>query len=882
MGLFDDLMPAGDSGQPSPARQPRLPSLDPLARDYVIKTVLGEAANEPEDGQAAVAAVIRNRRETGKYGPNALNVVLAPGQFEPWMTADGRRRMQQYNSEHPAYQKAGTLVDRVFEEGYDPTNGATHFFAPAAQAALGRNVPKWATGEPTVIGGHNFYAPEGRSRISEVSSQSRQPAQPIGLFNDLLPSGAGGRSPEVGPDSSPAADTGGRFTDNAGTNFRVAREGAAAPVGKMEAFGKGLARGVTFNFIDELNAMARAGGLDPNDADGINAAIGLIKGGYRLATGDKDADATYRAEVSKQRADQENAQSQQPGMSLAGELGGALATIPFSGGAAAATLPARAAQGARVGAAYGALSGAGEGTDLQSRATGGLVGGATGAALGTIAPVAVEGVLQGARGIAAPFGQAAQMVRGIRDPEAEAARRVTGALQRDASVAGGPAGISPADFVASRNAGGPAAIMDLGGETTRGLARSAANTSPEGRQALNKAINDRFESQSERVAGWLDQTFGSSNTGATREALQTAARNANQPAYSNAFAQGRAGIWDQDLAELSRAPIMQDAIKAATKQAQNRSAPDVGKGGNLAERWVSPSGKPTLEFWDLVKRQIDQEINVAKRAGRSEDVMEATKIKDLLVSGKLDQAVPSYAAARQGAARFFGANDALEAGEKFLTSNAPLNDARRALGQMSQPERDLFREGFVQTLVSKIEATGDRRNVLNSIAQSPKAQQQIEMVMGPQKAREFESMLRVEGVMDLARGAVQGNSTTARQLTELGLAGGAYGLGTGGNVLDPNPTAIMNAALVWGAAKGKGAIDKRVAQKVAEMLASNDPGVLRKGIQIVSRNQSALNSLRAFDTSVARSGTQQAPGLPAIQSMGIGRAENDQPQVSGP
>ena len=39
----------------------------------------------------------------------------------------------------------------------DPTGGATHFYAPAAQAQLGREPPAWATGVPTVIGGHNFY-----------------------------------------------------------------------------------------------------------------------------------------------------------------------------------------------------------------------------------------------------------------------------------------------------------------------------------------------------------------------------------------------------------------------------------------------------------------------------------------------------------------------------------------------------------------------------------------------------------------------------------------------------------------------------------------------------------------------------------------------------
>lgn len=869
MGLFDDLVPSGGDGGPPAAlrftvtpneRQPRgIRNNNPgnIEDGSFARSLPGYAGSDgrfaryetPEAGQGAMDRLLESYGKRGFNTPASIINRWAP----------------------PTDKNPTDTYSRYVAEGVggDPT-AQLDMSDPNVRRIVAERITQFENGQ---------RAP-AQQRSTEVSAQSRQP---IGLFNDLVPVNPPSSQATSPPESSPPAGSGGRFTDTAGENFRTAREGVSPGVAtKAEALGKGAARAATFNFLDELNALARAGGLDPNDADGINAAIGLIRGGYKVATGDQDAQETYRAEVSKQRADTERVQEQQPGASLAGEVGGIAATLPFGVGRAAATLGGRALQGARTGAIFGGLSGAGEGTDLQSRATGGLVGAGTGAAVGTVAPVAVEGVIQGARGLAAPFGQAAQVIRGIRDPEAEAARRVTGALQRDASVAGGPPGISPADFAASRTAGGPATIMDLGGETTRGLARSAANTSPEGRAVLSKTIDDRFESQSERVAGWLNKTFGPSDTGATRDALQVAARNANQPAYNKAFAQGRVGVWDQDLAELAQAPIMQDAIKAATKQAQNRSAPDVGKGGNLAERWVSPSGKPTLEFWDLVKRQLDQEINVAKRAGRSADVQEVTRVKDLLVTGKLDQAVPSYAQARQGAAKFFGANDALEAGEKFLTSNAPLNEARRALGQMSQPERELFRDGFVQSLVQKIEATGDRRNVLNAIAQSPKAQQQIEMVMGPQKAREFEAMLRVEGVMDLARGAVQGNSTTARQLTELGLAGGTYGIGTGGNVLDPNPTAMMSAALVYGAARGKGAIDQRVARKVAEMLTSNDPNVLRKGIQIVSRNRSALEALRAFDRGVARSGAQQTSGVPAIQAAGIGRAEDDQPEINRP
>jgi hypothetical protein len=113
--------------------------------------------------------------------------------------------------------------------------------------------------------------------------------------------------------------------------------------------------------------------------------------------------------------------------------------------------------------------------------------------------------------------------------------------------------------------------------------------------------------------------------------------------------------------------------------------------------------------------------------------------------------------------------------------------------------------------------------------------------------------------MDLARNAVQGNSTTARQLAELGLAGGAYGFSGGGINPLTDPGAVVNAALVYGAARGRNAINERLSRRVAEMLVSNDPRIILRGVQTVARNQTLFNSLRSADRGLARIGGDQAP-----------------------
>ena len=161
-GLFQKYL-GGPGGGTAPA-QPGTPftpkALPPgvtLNEDAMVRTVAGEAGAEPLKGQQAVAAVIMNRANGSGASPR--DVVFAPNQFEPWNGGAARQRLEAMDPASAQYQNILNNVVRPIMSGQaaDPTGGATHFYAPAAQAALGRAAPSWATGAPTVIGGHNFY-----------------------------------------------------------------------------------------------------------------------------------------------------------------------------------------------------------------------------------------------------------------------------------------------------------------------------------------------------------------------------------------------------------------------------------------------------------------------------------------------------------------------------------------------------------------------------------------------------------------------------------------------------------------------------------------------------------------------------------------------------
>jgi hypothetical protein len=85
-------------------------------------------------------------------------VVTAKGQFEPWATRASALMGLDPNS--PQYQAIATNLAPTLSGGApDVTGGADYFYAPGAQAAMGRNTPSWAQGQQgTDIGNQRFYS----------------------------------------------------------------------------------------------------------------------------------------------------------------------------------------------------------------------------------------------------------------------------------------------------------------------------------------------------------------------------------------------------------------------------------------------------------------------------------------------------------------------------------------------------------------------------------------------------------------------------------------------------------------------------------------------------------------------------------------------------
>lgn len=180
-------------------------TLSKYDRDILIRTIIGEAANEGPEGWAGVAHTIRNRSLDSRWPSGVADVSLQPKQFSAWNKgAGGNHLVHKYGPDSGVYQNVGKIADQVFTGEYDdPTGGATHYYSPAGMKALVNSgaqsnvLPRWLQnetdrrgGDTVTIGGHIFTgrannaAPAtGRSGMlsdEAVGASYRQPTPSIG------------------------------------------------------------------------------------------------------------------------------------------------------------------------------------------------------------------------------------------------------------------------------------------------------------------------------------------------------------------------------------------------------------------------------------------------------------------------------------------------------------------------------------------------------------------------------------------------------------------------------------------------------------------------------------------------------------------------------
>ena len=201
----------------------------------------------------------------------------------------------------------------------------------------------------------------------------------------------------------------------------------------------------------------------------------------------------------------------------------------------------------------------------------------------------------------------------------------------------------------------------------------------------------------------------------------------------------------------------------------------------------------------------------------------------------------------------------------------PAEDVAKIMAKMNPDERALFKEGYASDLADRVIGNiRDTRDVTKAMFASPNDRKLAATVFGPGGMSMLQARMSLETIMDGARQAM-GNSTTARQFIEAGLAGGAVGgiaggwdpmsVGqgiVGGATLRTGASKFLSEEIKVGAKHLIGKVDAKTARHVAELLTSNDPRRLQQGYQMAAKSSAIMQGLRNIANRVALAGQTPA------------------------
>ena len=231
-GLNPDLPAPG--AQEAAAQGPTISAKD---RDMAIRTIVREAGEEPELGQAAVVHVINNRLNSGSFGKNISDIVTAPNQFTSWNKNNTGTNVdpRTVDPDSPVYKKIGNIFDAVSSGAIpDPTKGALNFANP--RDATASWVQKMVdSGNYVPIGNHIFgtsgEVPTGLAGAAPTRTAQADTSPPdggLGGGRTQYAKAAPTTMTDAGPQGGGLGAVGG-FLDQAG-DFFTKHQNAIVPI----------------------------------------------------------------------------------------------------------------------------------------------------------------------------------------------------------------------------------------------------------------------------------------------------------------------------------------------------------------------------------------------------------------------------------------------------------------------------------------------------------------------------------------------------------------------------------------------------------------------------------------------------------------------------
>lgn len=613
----------------------------------------------------------------------------------------------------------------------------------------------------------------------------------------------------------------------------------------------------------ELAAMPRTLGEDL--AGGVQAAVqGLtFNFGDEIAGGLEGifTDKTIGEGIADQRASLEGFREAHPKTALGLELTGALGSGLGAAGAAKAgafglSRLAPVARLAATGVGGGALAGygSGEGGVLSGEratrgAVGGALGGAVGYGLGKLATSrAGDAIARRGRSLmdflAEQGGNSGQGVAQMtaREGAQEAVDPVTQAATRSIYERMGrdvgelPQARTILDELKAAGMGDDVMAADVLPGGPREL-RRASNISPRGEELARQRVGERGAQVGVRARRALTEATGlpEQTTSAGVDDLVAHRAAKADPLYAQARAEGLANRTTPRTPEVEAFLREPDVAGIVEELSRTRKF-----------RGLSPDDPEMLDaiykvFSDRQAKVGASQLANPRNVGRfeTENIRSAKDQALEAISGPRGP-MPSYRTAVEDFAESSALKDAYESGVALF--NKPVGDIRAAMQAMKPDEAELFKRGVFDALIEKRVAPISPNPDLGDVARMSKragqatldtqaAADRLREVFGEEQYQQLLRVAQAEGRFSRTASEAVGNSTTAKQLQDMGLFGSMAQ--DAGSSFSPSPA--------WWGARAVRSMARRGGDEWAKRF--NEPANRRAVEMLTERGEQPVTSL---------------------------------------
>lgn len=349
-------------------------------------------------------------------------------------------------------------------------------------------------------------------------------------------------------------------------------------------------------------------------------------------------------------------------------------------------------------------------------------------------------------------GQEIAAMTGQPRAPAGAVRRVADSIAEDA--------LTPAAVRAKASQLGPEAMLMDMGRQLGGRAEAIAAQPGRGQNAVLDAVEGRTGQ------------FGGNTAARVKRVVDTLA----SPQYKRVMSQHPA-IWDDGLQKLSERPVIRQAMLDAYSLAKNYGEEVKNlfqKAPQSASRMLSIHRdghdiKPSLQFWDYVKKSIDARIERLEGKGGIEK-LNSKEIADMggLVAAKnallkhLDEVTSGgYALARKLSATKFEVRDAADFGRKAFQNGLLPEQFVARINDMSLPEQTMVKAAMRREIERVIDTARNDGAAARRFLDTEQNGQKISTIFGRDALAQIEKRIAAETHFQNIKTNVANNSRTA-------------------------------------------------------------------------------------------------------------------------